>query len=126
MSPNKLLARHELPNGLILEVWDRSHPVAADRHRVVLEARIAIPVNGSALPPELASQAETVTAALGPELIFTRREERNFIPEAEVAVILDDMKTRLLTLAPAYLGHPEFAPRFIRQKYQEYLKGSAS
>jgi len=122
MTANKLLTRHELPNGLTLEVWDRSRPVAGDRHQVVLEARMSIPVNGATLPPELASRAEEVTAALGPELIFARREERNFIAEAEMAGMLDDMKTRLLTLGPLYLDHPDFAPRFIRQKYKEYLE----
>lgn len=121
MGANKLLSSHELPNGLYLEVWDRSRPVAGDRWQVVLEGRIPIPVNGRTLPPELASKAEEVAAALGPELAFTRREERNFIAAGEVPAILEEMTARLLELAPGYLGHPDFAARFIRKKYKKYL-----
>jgi hypothetical protein len=123
MAANKLLSTYELPNGLTLEVWDKSRPVAGDRWQIVLESRICIPVNPSTLPPELAFQAAEVLAALGPELTFARREVRNLIAQSEMAAILAEMESRLLALAPGYLGHPEFAPRFIRQKYQEFLEG---
>ncbi len=122
MSMKKLLSNHKLPNGLSMEVWDRSRPVLGDRWQVVLEASLTIPVNGATLPPELAPRAAEVSAALGPELTFSRREERNFIAASDVAAVLDEMAGRLLALAPGYLGHPDFTPRFIRQKYQEYLE----
>ncbi|MBM4275051.1 MAG: hypothetical protein FJ134_11410 [Deltaproteobacteria bacterium] len=122
MGANKLLSSHELPNGLILTVWDRSHPVVGDRWQVVLEGRITIPVNDRTLPPELSSRAQEVIRALGPDLVFTRREERNFIATGKAAAILQEMTARLLELAPRYLGHPDFAARFIRQKFKEYLE----
>ena len=79
MKPEKMLSRHSLANGLTLELWDHSRPVAGDRWFVCLAARIAIPVRAEALPPELQAHAARVSAALGEELIFSRREERNFI-----------------------------------------------
>jgi hypothetical protein len=120
MSPEKLLARHSLANGLCLEVWDRSRPVAGDRWRVVLEARIAVAVTPATLPPELLPEASAVRAALGAEVVFSRREERNFIAAGEVPALLKEMGSRLLALVPAYLGHPDFASLFIRKKYAEY------
>jgi len=120
MSREKLLARHRLANGLGLELWDRSRPVAGDRWQVVLEARIAVPVAAATLPPELLPEAAAVRTALGPEVVFSRRDERNFIAASEIPDLLKEMETRLLALVPDYLGHPDFAPRFIRKKYAEH------
>lgn len=116
----RLRARHPLGNGLTLEVWDLSRPVAGDRCQVVLEARVNIRLEAIYLPGEPASQKAEIIAALGPELVYTRREERNFIAAKHVPSLLKEMETRLLVLAAAYLGHPDFAPRLIHKKYQEY------
>ena len=116
----RLRARHPLRNGLILEVWDLSRPVAGDRCLVVLEARVNIRLEAIYLPGEPASRKAEIIAALGPELVYTRREERNFIAAKQVPSLLEEMETRLLALAAAYLGHPDFAPKLIHKKYQEY------
>ncbi len=120
MSPEKLRERQQLANGLCLEVWDRSRPVAGDRWQVVLEARIRVPVTAGNLPPELRREKGAVAAALGPEVVFCRREERNFIAVGEVTEIIKEMESRLQEQAATYLGHREFAPRFLRRKYAEY------
>jgi hypothetical protein len=121
MKSEKIVSRHPLANGLTLEVFDQSRPVAGDRWLVVLEARIKVPVTVEALPGELKSRVDQVTAALGEEIVFERRDERNFIGAAEVPAVFKDMTERLLELAPGYLGHPEFAPRIIRKKYAEHV-----
>jgi hypothetical protein len=120
MSREKLVGRRRLANGLHLELWDRSRPVAGDRWQVVLEARMAVPVDKATLPPELFAKADAVQAALGPKVVFSRRDERNFIAAGDLPEILKEMETRLLALVPDYLGHPDFAPRFIRLKYAEH------
>jgi len=33
---------------------------------------------------------------------------------------LTEIETRLLTIAPSYLAHPEFAGRFIRKRFSEF------
>jgi hypothetical protein len=38
------LLRQPLPNGLILEFFDRSRPMAGDRWQVILEVRLPVPV----------------------------------------------------------------------------------
>ncbi len=120
MKAPRLLDRHLLSNGLTLELWDHSRPVAGDRWFVCLAARIAIPVRPETLPPELQAQAERVIGALGGELIFSRQEERNFIAASEAPAVLKDMQERLLAQAPGYFGHAEFAARFIRKKFVEH------
>ncbi len=120
MQGPRLLDRHSLPNGLTLELWDHSRPVAGDRWFVSLAARIVIPVRPETLPPELQPQAEEVIEALGGELIFSRREERNFIASSEAPALLQDMQERILAQAPAYFGHAEFASRLIRRKFAEH------
>lgn len=117
MNPERLIGRQALPNGLTLELWDRSRPVASDRWYVVLETRIAVPVGPDTLPPELIQLQKQVVEALGAEIIFSRTEERNFIAAGELAALLQDMQDRTLQLAPGYFGHRDFAAKFIRKAY---------
>lgn len=120
MTTEKLISRHPLDNGLILEFWDLSRPMAGDRWLVVLEARLAIPVGAATLPPELMGQEAEISRALGPEIVFSQRDERIFIAADEYPATLKEIEARLLALAPSYLGHPEFAGRFIRKRFTEF------
>jgi hypothetical protein len=116
----RLIARHPLNNGLTLEFWDHSRPVAGDRRYVHLETRIIIPVRADTLPPELKELADQVIEALGQEITFSQQEARNFIAASEAPALLQDMQDRILALAPGYFGHADFAARFIRRKYAEW------
>jgi hypothetical protein len=122
MNPEKLHSRQRLDNGLILELWDLSWPVAGDRWYVALESRIAIPVKEANLPPELLPQAGDVKAALGREIVFAQKDERNFIAGQQVPEILREMEGRAQALAANYFGHPDFARRLLRKKYAEHLE----
>ena len=119
MNSGRLIARHPLDNGLSLEFWDHSRPVAGDRRYVLLETRVVIPVRADTLPPDLKAQAPQVLGALGEEITFSQKEERNFIAASEAPGLLKDMQDRILALAPGYFGHAEFATRFIRRKFTE-------
>jgi hypothetical protein len=122
MNNPRVLARHTLDNGLILEFWDLSRPLVGDRRFVCLEARIAIPVRVETLPPEFKAQAAQVVEALGEEIIFSQKQERNFIAASAAPDLLQDMQARILALAPGYFGHADFASRFIRKKCAELLE----
>jgi hypothetical protein len=121
----RLIGRHSLHNGLNLELWDHSRPIAGDRWFVVVEARINVPVRADTLPPELKAQVGDVIAALGEAISFSQRDERNFIAASEAPILLKDMQERLLTMAPAYFGHANFAAGVIRRKWaaQQDLQG---
>jgi hypothetical protein len=114
-----VVGRHTLDNGLILEFWDLSRPLVGNRRLVCLEARIAIPIRPETLPPEFKAQAAQVVEALGEEIIFSQRQERNFIDASNAPDLLQDMQDRILALAPGYFGHNDFAARFIRKKCAE-------
>jgi hypothetical protein len=121
MNPERLLSRHPQGNGLTLELWDHSRSVAGDRWHLALEARIGVPVEAANVPPALASAEAEVRAALGPDLIFSQKDERNFIAAPEVPRFIQEMASRALDLADHYFGHPDFPRRFIAKKYAEYL-----
>lgn len=123
MTSGNLLSRQPLGNGLTLELWDRSRPVAGDRWLVACEARMAIPVEAGTLPPDLQAQAGEIARLLGKELIFSQKAERNFIAAGEVPATLKEMAQRFLDLAPGYFGHPDFPGNFIRKKYRELQQG---
>jgi hypothetical protein len=122
MNSGRLVLKQPLPNGLTLELWDHSRPVAGDRWYTCLSTRIAIPVRGDNLPPELKLLADQIVAALGDEIIFSQKEERNFIAASEHPSLLKDMQDRILQLAPGYFGHGDFAAKFIRKTYAAYLQ----
>jgi hypothetical protein len=122
MNSPQLLGRHTLDNGLVLEFWDYSRPLVGDRRFVCLEARIAIPIRAETLPPEFKAQAAQVVKDLGEEIIFSQRQERNFIAASEAPALLQDMQDRILVLAPGYFGHGDFAARFSRKKIAELQK----
>jgi len=116
----KLLLRQALANGLSLELYDRSRVMAADRWQVVLEVRVPIPVNASTLPPDLTDRAPEVIAALGSEIVFSQQEVHHYIDVREVPGLLQEIQTRLLEGLEGYLGHPDFAGRYLRKKYAEH------
>jgi hypothetical protein len=119
MNSERLISRHSLNNGLSLEFWDYSRPIAGDRWFVLLEVRIAIPIRPDTLPPELRGKADQVKEALGDEIIFSHKNERNFIAATEAPKILKNLQDSFLDMAPGYFGHPDFAARFIRGKFAE-------
>jgi hypothetical protein len=114
-----LLLRHPLANGLILEFHDLSKPMAGDRWQVIIEVRLPVPVDRTTLPSDLADRAPEVNAALGPEIVFIKQEVHYFIDVHEVPDLLHEIQTRLLKGLGGYLGHPDFAGRYIRKKFIE-------
>lgn len=124
MTAEKIISRHPLDNGLILEFRDLSRHTAGDRWQVTLEARIAVPVRPEYLPPELQEKWQEVAEALGPEVCFSHQETRNFVDERLMPELLKEMETRLLQGMKRYASHPEFGARFLRRRYNEYLERS--
>lgn len=114
-----VLLRQTLPNGLILEFYNLSRPMAGDRWQVIIEVRLSIPVTADTLPPDLRERAQEVITALGQELFFSKQEIRHFIDIREVPAMLQEMQTRLWEGLKGYIGHPEFAGRYIRKKFSE-------
>jgi hypothetical protein len=119
MTPVKLLSRQSLSNGLFLEFWDLSRPLAGDRWQVVVEVRVPVPVTAAILPPDLQPQMAQIIAVLGEEPVFAKQEVRQFVAQGEVAALMVDLQAQLHSSLAAYLAHPEFSARFIRKKYAD-------
>lgn len=125
MRHEKCLSRHPLPNGLTVEFWDLSKHTAGDRWQVVVEARVPIPLTPENLPPELQDRETEIASALGSPVMFTKQEIRNFIAVGEVPDLVEKIATQLYASIRGYLGHPEFARRFIRKQFKEYQERQA-
>lgn len=119
MQTEKFLSRHLLPNGLILEFWDLSRPTAGDRWQVSVEVRVAVPIIPQNLPAAHKDKIDDIVTVLGPQITFIKQEVRNFIAEGEAPALVKKIETELLSSISGYLGHPDFAPRFIRKTYEE-------
>lgn len=115
MTESLLLSRL-LPNGLTLEFFDLSRPMAGDRWQVILEVRLPIAVSAATLPPDLADRSEEVIGALGPKIVFAQREVHYFIDAKEVPALLQEIQTRLWEGLKDYLGHPNFIGHYLRKK----------
>jgi len=93
--------------------------MAGDRWQVTVELRLPISVNPATIPLDLADRVQEVMETLGPEIIFTQQEVHHFIDAREVPGLLQEIEARLLEGLEGYLGHPDFAGRYIRQKFAE-------
>ncbi len=117
--PETALFRQDLPNGLTLEFYDRSRPMAGDRWQVILEVRLPHPLTAATVPPDLRDRADEVIAALGQEILFTKQEIRHFIDIREIPALLQEIQTRIWEGLKNYASHPDFAGRYIRKKFAE-------
>ena len=108
-----------LPNGLILELWDTSRPMAGDRWRVSLLAKVEVPVlpeyfstldNGEQAYQELLS-------VYGFPLVFTQEKNRHFVDEKDSKNVFAELCQRFKDNLLSYLGNPRFASLYAMKKY---------
>ena len=115
----KLIEKINLPNGLIVELWDNSRPMAGDRWLISLLARMEVPVLPeyfSAL--EDGNQAyQDLLAAYGDPLVFTQEKSRHFVDEMEITDVLAGLCQRFKDNLISYLGNPRFASLYVMKKY---------
>jgi hypothetical protein len=110
-----------LENGLTLEVYDLSRPVAGDRWLVSLVARIEVEVKPEYFAGENGKNAllEDIRQALGKGAVYRYEKSRHFIAEKERNEVFQGLKERFLEANLKYLSSPDFARRLILKRYQE-------
>ena len=115
----RLIEKITLPNGLILELWDRSSHTAGDRWIVSLLAKVEV-----AVLPEYFSALDhgeeayhDLVAAYGDPLVFTQEKVRHFVEKKETEDVLTGLCRRLKETLITYLGSPKFASLFVLKKY---------
>jgi len=117
----KSIDKINLDNGLTLELFDGSRPVAGDRWLVSFSARIEVEVMPEYFEGDksLTVPFEDVREALGGKAIYSREKSRNFIAQTEKNEVFNGLKDRFLESNLSYLSHPDFAKRLILNKYQQ-------
>ena len=107
-----------LKNQLTLELIDASRKIAQDRWQVVLIAKVDVPVD-----PAIAAIDEIdwkdLTAVLGSSVVFAQKRERNFVADEAKDAVFQTLCDNFKETLKDYLGHPEFAKRFILGRYSE-------
>ena len=117
----KLVETIPLENGLVLEVYDNSRPVAGDRWLVSFEARIEVPLN----PDDFADRDteapsfEAIRQVVGEKVTYTFEKKRNFIDQKEKHEVFEGLKGRFLDATLAYLSSEKFPQKIILSRYEE-------
>ncbi|MEJ2365096.1 MAG: hypothetical protein P8075_11955 [Deltaproteobacteria bacterium] len=115
----KLIETLTLPNGLMLELWDKSRPMAGDRWLIALLAKVEVPV----LPEYFSALNNSdqayrdLLAAYSDPLVFTQEKTRHFVDEKNTDDVLAELCQRFKDNLLSYLGNPRFAPLYVMKKY---------
>ena len=115
----KLIETITLPNGLILELWDNSRPMAGDRWLIALLAKVEVPV----LPEYFSTLNNSeqayrdLLAAYSDPLVFTQEKTRHFVDENNIDDVLTELCQRFKDNLLSYLGNPRFASLYVMKKY---------
>jgi len=119
--PGTRIEERILENGLVLQMFDRSRPVAGDRWLVSFEARIEVEVKPVYLtgPSSPHVPFENIRALVGETASYHYKKERNFIDRLEKEDMLNRLKGDFLEACLGYLSSPGFARRLILRKYAE-------
>ncbi len=112
-----LKERIPLPNGLALEVWDRSRPIAADTVKVELLARVPVKVKVSHFPDR--KQYDRFVGAAGPEVRYEYRLERTFVAGNAATAVFAELLATFKKDALPYLSKPDFGQRLVRARSRE-------
>lgn len=118
----RLLGEMELPNGLRLQFWDESRPIAGDRWYAGLRAVLAVGIPPEPPFREFGEGFRILREALGPMVYYQRLMERHFVARQEVPSVLQEMRENFLANSLSYLSHKEFPKRFLLAKAGELEK----
>jgi hypothetical protein len=118
----------QIPIGdrLILELFDCSRLLTGDRWKVVVEARMEVPVKRDVWEDDPISEfpLEAMEDLLGDTQIFIQRRERVFVAAEEKSDLVQSFATDIETDLVPYLKHPHFVKRFLEKQYREVKERS--
>lgn len=113
-----------LDNGLTLELYDHSRPMAGDRWLVSFVARLEVELKREFFEgrhkPDVSF--EEIREAVGDKTHYHHEKTRNFIAEAEKDEIFKGLKERFLEANLVYLSSPDFPLKLILRQYRERLR----
>lgn len=99
----------DLPNGLVLTIYDLSRRIAADTVKVEVCFQIKIHVLESFFAE--ASDYLKLTGIFGEDLTYEHKLERSFVSDAEEASVRSELLTTFKKNSLNYLSSPNFAQK---------------
>ena len=111
-----------MPNGLIVEIWDKSVSIAADTTKVALLIRIRVELRPSYFTKP--DHHELVRKIMGPEIFFEYKKERAFVRDKEKDVVFQELLDNFKKNSLPYLSKSSFPRSFALSKYWDIEKNS--
>ncbi len=111
-----------MPNGLIVEIWDKSVSIAADTTKVALLIRIRVELRPSYFTKP--DHHELVRKIMGPEIFFEYKKERAFVRDKEKDVVFQELLDNFKKTSLPYLSRSSFPSSFALSKYWDIQKNS--
>lgn len=124
MSTGRTITTHRLDNGLDIHFVDQSRQIAADRWYVCVRVQMSIPIEKRWFEhhPVDDREFQHIRQTLGDSVLFEQKKERNFISDDEKNAIIDAICSNTMKTAKHYLGHGDFATKYILKQYREKLR----
>ena len=117
-----LVEKISMPNGLTVEVCDKSVSIAADITRVALLIRIRVKLQPSYFTKP--DHYELVRKIMGPEIFFEYKRERAFVRDKEKDVVFQELLDNFKRNSLPYLSKSSFPRSFALSKYWDIEKNS--
>ena len=117
-----LVEKISMPNGLTVEVCDKSVSIAADITRVALLIRIRVKLQPSYFTK--LDHYELVRKIMGPEIFFEYKRERAFVRDKEKDVVFQELLDNFKRNSLPYLSKSSFPRSFALSKYWDIEKNS--
>lgn len=114
-----LMEKRELANGLQLEFWDESRPIAGDRWVVKVRVVLRVPLPEEVPGEELREVVEFLKQEVGETLHYQALQQRHFVEAKKMRQVGEELKERVLANSLAYFSHPGFPGGVVRRKALE-------
>ncbi|MBW2630624.1 MAG: hypothetical protein JRC90_02485 [Deltaproteobacteria bacterium] len=112
-----LVEKIDLPNNLILQVWDKSRAIASDTTKV--ELRIVIDV---AVKKEYFSDPayfQQIVAVFGQEISYEYTKERTFVDTRNGGKVFNELLDDFRKDSLPYISRTDFPARFAMSKLRD-------
>ena len=117
----KELTTLNLKNGLVLQCIDQSRQIAVDRWYICVSVEVAIPVEKKWFDSHPLDEGmfKRIKSALGEEVVFRQKKERNFVSEGQKEEVLKSICDGAVEMGKSYLGSQNFASKFILKEFDK-------
>lgn len=116
-----LVSTHDLENGLRLDLLDESRKIAADRWRVQIRFRVAVPLadHYGSIPPGSTPPLDELLAVLGATAVYEKVKERNFVSVQDKDAVFGELVDTFMKDAAPYLGRGSFPGKYILKVFRD-------